>query len=183
MTLSPWHQNRARPRGAGWSETRNLRSQSAFHTGPDQGHVCMCPKVTCVHIPGLARVSWKEGRKEGGPWCCRWGHVNEPRALSFGNQERPHGLQRTLSAPKEGLGLGGPTYRDSPDLVRVEMSPHWSPGRALSRRLSQWEGPPARPLLAHPPQGGVQGVTGQEVWSLGSPDGNSSPSPSDGSVV
>ena len=91
--------------------------------------------------------------------------------------------ENTLSTQGK-VRFGGPTCRDSSDLVRVEMSPQWSPGRALSRGLSWWEGPPARfPLLGHQPQGGVQGVTGQEMWSLGSPDGNSSPSPSDGSVV
>lgn len=66
----------------------SLHSVLGFPLGGPRVTVCVCvlrsrvqhPRTTCVHV-----VPWKEGRKEGGPWCCRWEQVNERHALSFGN--------------------------------------------------------------------------------------------------
>ena len=47
-----------------WVVPGSLCARPKATCAASQGHVCARPR-------GLHMVSWKEGRKEGGPWCCR----------------------------------------------------------------------------------------------------------------
>lgn len=57
----------------------SLHGMLGFPRWAVPGSLCACPKAKCAasqgHVcarpRGLHMVSWKEGRKEGGPWCCR----------------------------------------------------------------------------------------------------------------